>query len=336
MSTTPPAMSAAIPRPRTRRRPRNGSRSSSASCKARIGTARKYAPAARDYALFRTLYHAGIRCEEAVLLDVPDVHFGRGPFGKLHVRFGKAARTSGPRPRWVPMLDGLDLQLRWFLDDVHGRFPGSAALFCDESGGQLATGTVRNRLRHLMKLEGRPAARLVHPAFAAPGLRHPQLRARHGPGRDPADARALDGGLDDAVRPSLRNVHRGRLPAGGLGRAGRADRRRVSMQIRWKLRIAAAQREVWTGSQLRRLLAERAGLEMSSASVSALFTRQPSQLKLTTLLALCTALQCTPDDLFDLDTTPVERPAVAPAGSQPPSPGPHGAGRCRRSEASSR
>ena len=44
------------------------------------------------------------------------------------------------------------------------------------------------------------------------------------------------------------------------------------MQIRWKLRIAAAQREVWTGSQLRRLLAERAGLEMSSASVSALFT----------------------------------------------------------------
>ena len=126
--------------------------------KARIGTARKYAPAARDYALFRTLYHAGIRCEEAVLLDVPDVHFGRGPFGKLHVRFGKAARTSGPRPRWVPMLDGLDLQLRWFVDDVRGRFPGSAALFCDESGGQLATGTVRNRLRHLMKLEGLPPA----------------------------------------------------------------------------------------------------------------------------------------------------------------------------------
>jgi putative transcriptional regulator len=86
------------------------------------------------------------------------------------------------------------------------------------------------------------------------------------------------------------------------------------MQIRWKLRIAAAQREVWTGSQLRRLLAERAGLEMSSASVSALFTRQPSQLKLTTLAALCTALQCTPDDLFELDTTPVARPALpAPA-----------------------
>src|SRR5271157_4676768 len=103
---------------------------------ARIGTARKYAPAARDYALFRTLYHAGIRCEEAVLLDVPDVHFGRGPFGKLHVRFGKAARTSGPRPRWVPMLDGLDLQLRWFLEEIRPRLGDGPALFCDEGGGR--------------------------------------------------------------------------------------------------------------------------------------------------------------------------------------------------------
>lgn len=78
------------------------------------------------------------------------------------------------------------------------------------------------------------------------------------------------------------------------------------MKIRWKLRMAAAQREVWTGAELRRLLAERAGLEMSSASVSALFTKQPSQIKLSTLNALCTALDCTPNDLFDIDTTPVE------------------------------
>jgi hypothetical protein len=59
----------------------------------------------------------------------------------------------------------------------------------------------------------------------------------------------------------------------------------MSMRITWKLRMAAAQREVWTGTQLRRLLTERAGLEKSSASMSALFTKQPSQLKLTTLVA---------------------------------------------------
>ena len=94
------------------------------------------------------------------------------------------------------------------------------------------------------------------------------------------------------------------------------------MQIRWKLRTAAAQREVWTGSQLRLLPAERAGLQLSSASVPALFTKQPSQLKLSTLLALCTALQCTPDDLSDIDTTPVEQPAEpAPAGHAIAEPG---------------
>lgn len=107
--------------------------------------------------MFRTLYHAGLRSEEVSLLDRPDVHFSRGPFGKLHVRFGKGARTSGPRPRWVPMLDGLDLVLRWFLDDVRGKFPDSPVLFADESGGPLHRGTIRNRLRYLMELEGRPA-----------------------------------------------------------------------------------------------------------------------------------------------------------------------------------
>ncbi len=73
--------------------------------------------------------------------------------------------------------------------------------------------------------------------------------------------------------------------------------------------MAAAQREVWTAAQLRRLLAERAGLELSSASVSALFAKQPAQVKLTTLAALCTALECSPNDLFDVDTTPVSQPA---------------------------
>ncbi len=82
------------------------------------------------------------------------------------------------------------------------------------------------------------------------------------------------------------------------------------MKIGWKLRMAAAQREVWTGAQLRRLLAERAGLNLSSASVSAMLTKEPSQIKLSTLIALCTALDCTPNDLFEIDTTPLEQPTT--------------------------
>jgi len=80
------------------------------------------------------------------------------------------------------------------------------------------------------------------------------------------------------------------------------------MQVKWRLRMAAAQREVWTAAQLRRLLAERAGLQLSSASVSALFSKTPTQVKLSTLAGLCTALECAPNDLFEVDTTPVAAP----------------------------
>jgi DNA-binding Xre family transcriptional regulator len=89
------------------------------------------------------------------------------------------------------------------------------------------------------------------------------------------------------------------------------------MNVKWRLRMAAAQREVWTGAELRRLLAERAGVELSAASVSALLTKQPSQVKLSTLAALCTALECTPNDLFEVDTTPVERPKPKRATKTP-------------------
>jgi len=119
----------------------------------RIAGARKYAAAGRDYALFRTLYLAGLRADEAAMLDRSDVHFGRGPFGKLHVRFGKGAKTSGPRPRWVPMLDGLDLIVRWYLDEIRPRMGDGPALFCDEGGGRIHRGTIRNRLACLLELE---------------------------------------------------------------------------------------------------------------------------------------------------------------------------------------
>jgi len=85
--------------------------------------------------------------------------------------------------------------------------------------------------------------------------------------------------------------------------------------FRWRLRMAAAQREVWTGAQLRRLLADKAGLELSAASVSTLLTRQPAQLKLETLAALCTALDCTPNDLLELDTTAARTAPTPPAST---------------------
>jgi integrase/recombinase XerD len=142
----------------------------------RIAGARKYAVAGRDYALFRTLYLAGLRADEAAMMDRADVHFGRGPFGKLHVRFGKGANTSGPRPRWVPMLDGLDLILRWYLDEIRPRMGDGPALFCDEGGGRIHRGTIRNRLASLLEMEqaaARSRGGLLEPArFSPHTLRH--------------------------------------------------------------------------------------------------------------------------------------------------------------------
>lgn len=79
--------------------------------------------------------------------------------------------------------------------------------------------------------------------------------------------------------------------------------------------MAAAERGVWTATELRRLLADEADYPLSAPSVGALLTGEPSQVRLSTLLALCTALRCTPNDLFDLDTEsePVAT-APVPAG----------------------
>jgi site-specific recombinase XerD len=55
------------------------------------------------------------------------------------------------------MLDHLDLILRWYLDDVRPRLQAGPVLFPDQSGQHLHRGSVRNRLAHLLDLEGVPA-----------------------------------------------------------------------------------------------------------------------------------------------------------------------------------
>jgi putative transcriptional regulator len=70
------------------------------------------------------------------------------------------------------------------------------------------------------------------------------------------------------------------------------------MKLKWRLRMACAERGVWTGAELRRRLAD-IGYSYSAASISALLTKQPSAIKMETLSAICLALLCTPNDLFE-------------------------------------
>lgn len=66
----------------------------------------------------------------------------------------------------------------------------------------------------------------------------------------------------------------------------------------WMLRQVMAERGIWSGAALARLLNEKAQYSLSAPSISALLTSQPKQMKADTLDALCTALECTPNDLW--------------------------------------
>ncbi|WP_223837485.1 hypothetical protein [Streptomyces venezuelae] len=71
-----------------------------------LATCRKFAPTARNYTASKPMSQVGLRVSEACKLDLADIKWDLGRFGKLHVRHGKGARGSGPRERMVPLING--------------------------------------------------------------------------------------------------------------------------------------------------------------------------------------------------------------------------------------
>jgi integrase len=59
-------------------------------------TCRKFSPAARNYAVARLAADVGLRINEARMLDLDDVRWELGRFGKLNVRHGKGLAPQGP------------------------------------------------------------------------------------------------------------------------------------------------------------------------------------------------------------------------------------------------
>ena len=87
-----------------------------------LSSCRKFAAAARNYAAARLAADVGLRVNEARMLDLDDVRWELGRFGKLNVRHGKGSRRRGPKPRLVPLINGADRGMRWFIQDVWGQF----------------------------------------------------------------------------------------------------------------------------------------------------------------------------------------------------------------------
>ncbi|WP_238324171.1 hypothetical protein [Salinispora pacifica] len=65
-----------------------------AGWRAELATCRKFAPTTRNYAACRLMADVGLRVNEVRNLDLADVKWDLGRFGKLHVRVDKGSRGS--------------------------------------------------------------------------------------------------------------------------------------------------------------------------------------------------------------------------------------------------
>ena len=86
------------------------------------------------------------------------------------------------------------------------------------------------------------------------------------------------------------------------------------MALKWQLRQVMADRGIWTGAELGRLMEQKAGYKLSAPSISALLTEEPKQIKAHTMDALCTALGCTPSDLWQHTPSMIETGQLEPHG----------------------
>src|SRR5260370_1494260 len=132
----------------------------------------------------------------------------------------------------------------------------------------------------------------------------------------------------DDLRPRPPQPCRGRL---GAGRAARRRTARGRAAVRWNLRLAAAQRDIWKASQLQAMLAD-AGLVISAGKMSNLWSGQPVTIRLDDLEVICEVLGCEPGDLLirepgkirrdQREDDDVQAPAATGQVTRPRHPGP--------------
>jgi putative transcriptional regulator len=73
------------------------------------------------------------------------------------------------------------------------------------------------------------------------------------------------------------------------------------MPLVWNLRKwLAVNRDIYRPVDLQKLIAEKAGVHLSLQAISALMQSTPSAVRIATLEALCTALDCKASDFFDV------------------------------------
>lgn len=83
--------------------------------------ARKPMVACRDYVMTKVAYVSGVRVTELCGVQIGDVHWELGQWGRFVVN-GKGARGSGPRQRQAYLFqEGREL-LWWYMEEIRGQF----------------------------------------------------------------------------------------------------------------------------------------------------------------------------------------------------------------------
>lgn len=151
--------------------------------RADLGSVRKYAPSVRSYTAMRLASLLGPRVSELCLLNIDDIHWHMGRFGKVLLR-GKGSRGR-KKERLVPLINGSRELLEWWVHGPRWEFddqvnaPG-APLFPSErrnpdgSCKRVGDDTLRTALagmvaEHLPKFSGRLSPHLLR-HFAASDL----------------------------------------------------------------------------------------------------------------------------------------------------------------------
>jgi DNA-binding Xre family transcriptional regulator len=91
------------------------------------------------------------------------------------------------------------------------------------------------------------------------------------------------------------------------------------MGYHWHLRRLMAESELYQTTDLGPLLAER-GMALSREQVFRLVTRPPQRLSMDVLAALCDILDCTPNDLIEVQVVKSAAKKAASSGARPAPP----------------
>ena len=85
-------------------------------------------------------------------------------------------------------------------------------------------------------------------------------------------------------------------------------------QLIWRLRLACAERNIWSAAELRRLVARRTGVALSPQTVQVCFRDRPTRIDVRTLTAILNALACPLEEV--LRFTPPARTGEARASAE--------------------